>query len=528
MAADTAAKPRRPYAFADGPVVRLADLELDPSDDSIEDRLDGPAAVDPGPSSPNKKRDTEGEPLKMSFNQLAEFFAANEALWELHDKLAEKLTPPPSKPGRPVEAKNIDLLLFWLMTWTRDSVRSTEAELHDPGNWARICGTVAATHRDNPTRRLSAEPPSRWQYMRFRDKIAARADFGDWLDSFDDICVQLAVFLGMFDADASRSNPPITSNARADGSWLPSLWKARIDQAVDPETDEQIRRYDPEALQYTRNNAGRSVRQAGNHYVALTVHGGIRGVRVPLSTRVLSQPTPDNPQSECTRAVQMTKRIKKGVEKHGGEIRTLSFDGGMHPQHRDDLMDMGIIPVSTVQRKAGGAYAERPLGKRPVTLANGKKVQHEVVAVDGGIALKHRLANGDEIGIELERSKTIVEPGLDRCLVRGYFRVPRDDTVPKRLHGATLSIRHNSTDTEIENGRPRTRALDVFPPNDPVRAKHHGARQDIESYNSDLKRVLINGRARTVTQNRVMFELAGFNLSKAFRALAYPMRHHGQ
>ena len=533
MASRSKKQERGPHAFSEGPVVRLKDLNLKPADDSISDHIVGPNVSPPTTTTKKKDRDLNEEPLKMSSSQLLQMTACCEALWELHDRLDERIgewfAPKTRRAGRPFECKLIDVLLFWVASFFHESVRTTATELSDPHNWLVAATALKTAYPDAEKRRLSKRAPSRGQYMRLRDKLAARPDLDEILDTVDDICTQIALQLDLFAPDANRSTPPKSSCAASDGSWLPALYNARIDQAVDPDTDETLRRHDPEALQYSRDSEGNTHRRPGHHYVSLSVRTDIRGVRVPLSTRLLKQPTPDNPQGECTLAVEMTKRINRTIKQHGGRIGALSFDGGMHAEHRDELINEGIIPITKIQRKAGGQYGDRVLGEYKFNLADGTKEIREVTAIDGTASIEERLADGDRTGIALERAKTVVEDYENGSIIRGYWRVPDCPGVPPRLRNARVAIPHNSTDDEIKKNYRRTRAFSVIPETDPAfDGLYYGTRPDTESYNNDVKAHLPNRRCRSVTQNRVMLDLAAYNLRTAFRAIAYQMRHHGQ
>ena len=519
-----AGQERKPYAFSEDVVVSAADLGIDPQDDTIAERLDGPSGVDPPPKKTHKRK-IKSKPLRMSAVEEIEFLAVFAPLWNLHLDLEAKF--PRNPIGRPREFEHIDLLLLWLASWVCGSKRKAEDTLADPKNWKRLRKAVKRAYPDDKSYRLSKSAPSRDQYNRMRDKIAEQPGFEKLQDKIDAVCVLIAVAIGLLNRDGPFSTPSTTDCIVSDGIWISARWKARIDQAFDPDTGKQVLMCDTEALQYTRNSEGEIVRRPGYHAVIAAVRGTGPGERVPLSIRLLDQPTPDDPQSECTLAIDMVFKLMDRIEGAGGKLVAFIYDMAMHQGHRDRLLDQGIIPVGKVQRTKGGKYAYRNLGKHRFKLADGTEKWLLVEAADGTPAVAFHDSKGNKHYARLKRRKSTREHQAKRIVVWGHWRIPDDDRIPPKLRKATALICHNSSPEEITNGYRRTRALSVLPETDPASKALLGLRQDIESLNGDLKARLPGGRAGTTGRNRLLFELAGYQLYTAIKALICFMRRHG-
>ena len=106
------------------------------------------------------------------------------------------------------------------------------------------------------------------------------------------------------------------------------------------------------------------------------------------------------------------------------------------------------------------------------------------------------------------------------------------DPAPNLPHDSATPESRSPTTAPGTKSR-RTTAAPAHSPSSPSPTPafdglYYGTRPDTESYNGDAKARLPNRRCRSVTQNRVMFDLAAYNLRTAFRAIAYHMRHHRQ
>lgn len=521
-------KQRKPHAFSDRPVIAAADLDIDPADDTIADRKDGPIGVDAKPMTRKKrKRKIKSKPLKISDTALLEICACFGPLWTLHTELQPHFEHEDGDVGRPRKCRAADLLLFWLAIWAKGGQRAAERELSDLKTWKRIRKAVKRAYPDNPTYRLSKRPPNRDQYRRFRNEIANGTDFDKFRDKVEAISVLIAVAIGLFSRTSPFSTPAPTSCLISDGTWISARFKARIDEAVDPETGEKLCSYDAEALQYTRNADGEIVRRPGHHAVITAARGMHPGERVPMSIGLLDQPAPDNPQSECTLAIDMAMRLIAKIDGEQGRVCAFIYDMAMHQGHRDRLLDQGIIPVGKIQRTKGGHYAYRSIGKQRFKLADGTVSHIKVECIDGTPSVAVHDAAGNTHYAMLKRAKTHCTYHAKRVVVWGHWKIPDEAGVPQRLKNAVALISHNSTEDEIKNGYRRTRALSVLPETDPAGEKLLGLRQDIESLNSDLKARLPGSRAGTIGRKPLLFELAGYQLFTGIKALVYYMRRLG-
>ena len=74
------------------------------------------------------------------------------------------------------------------------------------------------------------------------------------------------------------------------------------------------------------------------------------------------------------------------------------------------------------------------------------------------------------------------------------YEVPDDPRVPKRLRGATTSLRHHVNQEDIDRGLHRSEHLHMFTNHDPEHKKLYGVRNDTESRHKLLKDKLSMGK----------------------------------
>lgn len=522
-------KLRRPPAFSNGLVVLTESLYADPADAPPGNaaKSNGTAAVPNGSS----------EPPPLSVMQHLKLVAAYQPAWRIHEQLEAAHPRKPPGGGRSRECPFIDVLIVLIFTWLmpKASKRFVLRQLHDPEIWNPVVAAVASAYPDDETRRLRPEPLSRRQFHTWRNVVAAHPDFKRLVDQFDEIAADVALDIGLLARDAPVTHPRPLNTLTADGKLAGALWKARIDQAVDFETGEVLRRCDPDALQYTATYQNRIdsdpddehddepqrrfVRQAGYHIVHTSTRGPHKDMRVPLSIRLLERPDPHDKKGECSLAVDMALRTNDYVTQKGGEISAAAYDGGMYSDHRSRFLDAGIIPVGRIQRGMHDAYAERNLGLLTFKLRDGTKRQIKAAALDGTPSIQGHLADGREITIGLERKKLQWDTQAGRKVLFGHWQVPDEPGVDNRLRGARTIIQHNNTDDDTRKGLLRTRALAVITENDPDYPPLFGHRQDSESLNSDFEGRLLWGRVGAARRNRVQLDLNGYQHSLCIRAL---------
>lgn len=110
------------------------------------------------------------EPLKMSPLHFAEIYASSATLWDIA-KEYEEILRKQHRVGRNRECKVADMMVYQLLENQLLSSRAVERFLHDKRNWNVIVDAAKKSWPDNPERRLSSEPPTRFQFMRLRDAL---------------------------------------------------------------------------------------------------------------------------------------------------------------------------------------------------------------------------------------------------------------------------------------------------------------------------------------------------------------------
>ncbi len=113
----------------------------------------------------------------------------------------------------------------------------------------------------------------------------------------------------------------------------------------------------------------------------------------------------------------------------------------------------------------------------------------------------------------LERKQLYKRGKFGFYRVYGKWVVPDVATAPVRLRGATVDIRHDSTDEEVATGKYRERGLCPVPPADPDFDRCYNIREDVESWHHYLKSQLPNRRARSVGIRRQRFDMHALQLA---------------
>lgn len=535
-------KDRRPPAFSEGLVVLTESLYGGYADDNAA--LNCSAAEtehNSGESEEDEPDEVTGEPLPLSLLQKVKLGSVYQPAWRIHNELeAQYPRQRRFRGGRHRECLFIEVILVLIAKWLLQEASERELfrNFEDPEFWTPVAKAVETAYPDDPTRRLRAKPLSRKQFYRWRNVVAAHPDYKRLIDDFDKIAADAALEVQQFPSNAPVTHPQTVNALTSDGKLVGALYKARIDQAIDPVTGEKLRRYDPDALQYTVSHENRIegdpddpdsesrstwIRQAGYHIVHVSSRSPVKGIRIPLSIRLLDKPDAEDKKGECSLAVDMAVEIDRYITSKGGEVSAFTYDGGMYTNHRSRLLDHGIIPIGRIQRDKNDAYAERDLGNLTFKLRDGSKKEIAATAVDGTPSIQSRLADGREITVGLVRKKLQWDPQAERMVLLGIWEIPDLPGVPKTLRKARTIIQHNNTRDDFKSGSLRTRALAVITENDPDFRPMFGHRQDSESLNADLEGRLNDGRATAVTRRRFQLDLTGYQQSWCIRALAHYM-----
>ena len=173
------------------------------------------------------------------------------SMWELalqYDALIDAARPPRQR-GRKRKCRAFEALLLDVCAWLYGSYEWAADNLADLELWEMLRAAVEVAFPNNKRMRLSETPPSRSQNYRFRKKYAIDHLRDAMRRRVEQACVEASLAIGMLpEGSGSLTNPDPYTCATADGCWLPALSSLTIDDAVDAQTGEILRRYDPDAL----------------------------------------------------------------------------------------------------------------------------------------------------------------------------------------------------------------------------------------------------------------------------------------
>jgi hypothetical protein len=496
---------KRAKAMGIEPVpVRSLNAKL--GDFSVEARLDGPtgsSGIRPGRNRPSKPTSPG-----MSNPQKAQAAAAWVGVWELAEMIDERNAAKP-KIGRPREYRTADIILFNIINSILRSARATECFFFDETQWRLLYEAVEEAWPDHPHRRLSVKGPSRGQWANFcANHLKDDDEFAEIVRKFDEVCVEIAAGMEMFDSSKGSWTEPADENfLHSDGTWIPSPYNSFSPTYVDPKTGEIIPiRHDPDATAYRDNSQAN-----GNMLVTLIARNPHHNERVILSLDY----KPHSNMSDATLAVNMALRIFPQLPGMQGFV----YDMALYPTDYDRLLSAGLLPVSKVQRTSSSKVPVFNLNEHDFTLTDGTKKSIVVQAVDGTPRIE--LLIGDEMQsvglVRVRTTRSINRTGTYRFY--GIWQIPELPGVPRNLRYAKTKIRHNSTTDEIADKTPRTRALRVIPETDDSFGRLFGLREDSESMHHHLKMTLLNGRARSVGRHRQLFDFHGYQAHVAITAL---------
>ena len=481
-------------------------LNAKPADFSVEHRLDGPTNT--SGIHPGRQRKSKGPTPDYSIAQEIQKIVACDAFWTLAKSLDSNETHH-SRSGRPRKCGSADVLIFVVAISALGSARAVHRFFRDPVQWKLICDTAVTAYPDDPTRRLSPKGITRYQFDRYRRKhVEFEHAIREFQTQTEKSMAEIARDTEMFDSSQGSWTEPATQNiVVSDATWIASPYNSSSPTYTDPKTGEIIPvRYDPDATPYRDNTQAN-----GNMLVSVIARNSHPNERLILSLDY----KPHTNMSDATLAVDMTLRIFPLIP----EIQGFVYDMALYANDYDRLLSAGILPISKVQRTRTGKVAMFNLNEHEFTLTNGTKKNIVVHAVDGTPRIE--LLIGDEIQsvglIRIRTSRSKNRTGTYR--IYGTWQIPDFAGISPKLRNATTQIRHNSTDTEIANNTPRTRALRVIPETDKSFDRYYGLREDTESMHHHLKTTMTNRRARSVGRHRQLFEFIGYQIALATKTL---------
>lgn len=508
-------KPRRPTFDTDLKPVRVKNLKPV----YVEDDEDQDSDQSTGSRGTNRKLTRQQQ---MSFGQESEAIATYQGIWDRIDDYVKRESLV-TLLGRPRESQAADIFVAHYLRKLYTSEMRAFKEITDRSNWQRLRQAVADAFPENESRRLSATPPNRGRYRRFMDRhiLGNRDELELMEEGCIDAAVKAAEHIDLLDPKTgSFNNPDKTRVGYGDTSFFKGRFNASREEAVDKETGEIVRRFDPDAHDHTGNN--KKERGSPGFTVSLL---GVRGEhpneRIPL---VLTVKDPALAEGEdfihnVERMIREHPAVKNGM-------LGVTYDMAVRSRHIDKLYRLGVIPFIKVSLTNRSEVPVITLHDQTFTLSDGTTRTQDVYLVDGTPSLDFVDGDGEFCFQPLRRIHTSrikndakIDDELDAFRWYGLWEVPENPNLG-RLVGATSRIRLDSTIEEIERqtGR-RTNALRAFPPSDPGFHKVFGVREDAESLFANLKTPLVNRRIPCVGRDRFRLELLGSQGIAVIRAL---------
>ena len=436
------------------PVAQIGDIFRDDSTaphTGSSRRRKGPGNAKRGPrghTQPRGPRLTKvsGARFRPSDLQWLKALVCFVPMWELalqYDALIDAARPPRQR-GRKRSCRAFEALLLDVCAWRYGSYEWAADNLADLELWDMLRNAVEAAFPHNTRMRLSETPPTRSQNYRFRKKYATDHLRDAMRRRVEQACVEATLATGMLpEGSGTLTNPDPYTWATADGCWLPALSSLTIDDAVDAQTGEILRRYDPDALAYHTHNG--KAASPGHLLVMVTVRSPYPKERIVLTVRLKSAHNPEVNRNDATIAVSAVIEL---VEKHPNlrsRLVGLIYDMALSAADFDRLLEAGLIPVSKVPRTSKGEPASQNLGPHRFKTRSSATVTHAVIAVHGTPCVV--LVDGDGVSyyqplklIQVKSTKRTHRPQVST-----RWALPDKELVPAHLLGAETRVRHTRT-----------------------------------------------------------------------------------
>ena len=378
---------------------------------------------------------------------------------------------------------------------------------------------MAAAYPNDPEMRLSETPMNRSRHYRFRNKYLCDDLLQTAHDIIDTAAVEGGQEIGILESGlGSLTNPDTRSFVSADGCWVPALTKLTIDDAVDRETGEIVRRFDPDAIPYHTND-GQYAGSPGFLMVMVQGRTAYTGERIVFSTNLKSGKNKAMPRNDATIAVDNILELIEKFPYFREGLTGVVYDMALSVADFDRLLDAGLIPVSKVPLTKAGKVAVENLGAETFTTRDGTMATRIVTAVNGTPCVTFVDRSGKDFYMPLKLNKVKKEHRKQRPQLSTHWSIPNNPLVPANLRGAKVRVRHTRTLSERNLGKSRSRALRIFPESDRRFDDIFGLREDSESANSDYKNRLWNKRCRTMRHESVEFNNIGYQMHVLITAL---------
>ena len=491
--------------FADGQPIRVADLNIDVDDTSLQERVDGPSAT---PSSSGGSARDINDPAEGKSNlQKLEQFVTSDEVWRIVEPVmdAHREFVASRNGGCEPEYTIMDIMVFEAASWVYKTFLRAHNNLYkDLKNWQRLVEAVEEAYPDNPNRRLWATPPSRYQHIRARKNFLNGEQIDAARDTYQTVAVDTALDMGMFDPKSGTfSRPDKRQFLTGDQTRVPARYKRHRSNAFDPRTG-KVRRHDPDA-DYYHDNQGKRSGSPGRGLVLLSGRNPYANERIIFDDRFM--PRKGDPaiagRNDADICADMFIDLLDKFPVLDARVHGLVYDGAADSELVDRLHNRAKHAVVPPRKTSKGNYAAANLGAYNFTTTTSAVSRHTVTAIAGSAVVVFVDGSGDEYYVPLVCTHRKPVARKDGYTICGRFEMPDHELVPEPLLGAQALIPFNSTQAEIDAKphRRRTRAFRTIPESDPRCARIRGLRPDVESLNSHIKDLLPYKPARLRTSD---------------------------
>lgn len=494
---------RRRRVFDDNPAVRVADVNALTIDEDLEE-------------SPKRPRAVNGERPSLSKLEELSLAVSCRPFWRAVEYVEQVVSHHPVV-GRPRQHTIADAILFWFAAAITGGLRRADDELGDPVSWRRLAGVVAQQGRTNPAHQLSPTPITRFQYSRFFRRFLGKTDVDTLRSISRDHGVDTALAIGAFaTSKGSRSRPDSSRCIAGDGTVLNTMFNPRK-QRVDRATGEiTYSRHDPDGRHIhqhkTKSHSGNddkecvfcsenrdSERYRKSPDGLLSYESVFALVRIPhrRGRVILDVCLRQDGESDASAFTNMVLNLKHEYPELARGLQAAVYDMALHGEDSDRLQDAGVLVIVKVPLDPGRKIKARVMEKHSFKLVDGTVTTARIHVVDGTPCLKVYDGDAEEWYLKLCRFNTQINHQEAHEVIYTQWRVP-DHPLADNMGNASVRIRHNSSESERQNGKRRAVYLRAIPESDPYFDRLFGGREDTESNNSQFKASLRNGRARSV------------------------------
>ena len=479
-------------------------------DTSEVERIDGFSGV--GEVRAPRKRLRHTEPLNLSVLDIAEAYVGLAVLWEMSDEY-EKVLHASYTVGRKRQCRIANVLVYQILRSLPLTARAVHRFLDDPRHWQALVAAAEHHWPNHPERRLSPEPPTRFQYMRTCNSMIEQVP--DFLDSFrrvmSEAAVKAARHLGCGQDKDSLTHPSKKNMIMGDATWEQSLYNGLAGRTyIDEITGEVFTgRSDPDASPFHGEGSA-----PGNYIVSVLTRTEYEHERIILD----SQYKPDG-IGDGTMFTDLALKLFEPL----GNVRGVVYDMALKAADQDRVGSTGRHVLCKVPHIKGDRIRSEVVGDCKFD-KDGKSFKEVVTSIDGCPTIVVVDTSGEKYVVPLVRKQTKVT----QKRMYNVFEIPDQPLVPLSKRGATTLIRMFSSEADIAAGKPRPRYLRSIPLNDPDFTRLYGLREDTESMHNDYKSRLVNRRARSVGLARREMDIRGYQMHQMVVALmAWKIRTGG-